>query len=64
MPGDHTRTFLRFFSRLEAWLAEAETQRRLEQAAEGACLWLQDPTNRPDEDLRCSRNPSLTKRAF
>ncbi len=39
-------------ARLDAWLSQEETQRRLQQAAQQAHRWLQDPDHCPDETLR------------
>ncbi len=39
-------------TRLDDWLKQDETARRLLQAAEEAQRWLQEPRNCPDDDLR------------
>ncbi len=39
-------------TRLDDWRKQEETARRLLQAAEHAQLWLQEPRNCPDDDLR------------
>ncbi len=39
-------------ARLDAWLQGEATQKRLLEAAQQARVWLQNPANCPDEDLR------------